>query len=104
LDDKEKGEQPVESTEEDAGQDNGEEKSRVLDESLRNRKTTAEPQVKDIKQCLTVSKKIILFGAVIPGQIKEQRLLIENFSTELLTLRVRVDCCNSEFDDLDEYV
>jgi len=30
--------------------------------------------------------------------------LIENFSSELLTLRVRVDCCNSEFDELDEYV
>lgn len=81
-----------------------EEKSRILDESLQRRKKVEEPAPKDIKQCLTVSKKIILFGAVIPGQIKEQRLLIENFSTELLTLRVRVDCCNQEFDELDEYV
>jgi len=54
-----------------------------LEDSLRNRKKTEEPVIKDIKQCLTVSKKIILFGAVIPGQIKEQRLLIENFSSEL---------------------
>jgi len=57
-----------------------------LEDSLRNRKKTEESiiaPIKDIKQCLTVSKKIILFGAVIPGQIKEQRLLIENFSSEL---------------------
>jgi len=63
-----------------------EKKSRILEDSLRNRKKTEESiiaPIKDIKQCLTVSKKIILFGAVIPGQIKEQRLLIENFSSEL---------------------
>jgi len=36
-----------------------EEKSRILEDSLRQRKKTEEPQVKDIKQCLTVSKTII---------------------------------------------
>ena len=53
-------------------------KSKILENSLKNRKknSTEDVPVKDIKQCLTVSKKIILFGAVIPGQIKEQRLYI----------------------------
>lgn len=59
----------------------------------------------DIKDILKLNHSSMLkFGVVFPGMIKEQKLMIENPSKHNLTLKVKVDCLNKEFDDLEEYV
>lgn len=59
----------------------------------------------NIRDVLKLSQETRLqFGVVFPGMIKEQKLMIENPSKLNLTLKVKVDCHNQEFDDLEEYV
>lgn len=60
---------------------------------------------KDIREMLKLSEpKFIRFGIVFPGIVKEQKLMIENPSKHQLTLKVKVECYNEEYDDLEEYV
>lgn len=58
-----------------------------------------------LQQVLKINVGQIDFGELLPGQILEENLIIMNtFSSTKVPFKIKVNCLNKEFEDLDEYV
>lgn len=58
-----------------------------------------------LQQVLKINVGQIDFGELLPGQILEENLIIMNtFSNTKVPFKIKVNCLNKEFEDLDEYV
>jgi len=71
-----------------------------LDQIINQRKL----QKYTVKQLIHISKSIIDFGNIFPGQIMEESLDIVNKTNQNLVVEIGLGCENPDFYDTDEYV
>ena len=59
----------------------------------------------NIEDIIKVNMSSISFGEVYPGQILEETIIILNIlEKKKISIKIKINCLEKEFDDLDEYV